>query len=160
MKLPTLSLLFLCGFVALCVAAPAPTPSPSPPSTEALSTNLTTTTTTLTPKRGENNCSPTGPKHCNFFIKTWMPILSAGFQHRWKVFDHTCKQIGGEDALRVDRSDFSLTSQLPYTIELHLSGGFKPSGHILYAGEKVDLKKMYCEDCESVMDRMVVFGYK
>ncbi|CAI4214670.1 unnamed protein product [Parascedosporium putredinis] len=103
--------------------------------------------------RGNNYCSPTGAESCNFWIKTTIPIASSGYQRWWGLYSHTCAKIGGEtQSLSPASESWSLTSQLPYTIELTINtGGFRPGGHFWYAGRKTSLgNAMYCEDCSGL----------
>ncbi|CAI4212425.1 unnamed protein product [Parascedosporium putredinis] len=100
--------------------------------------------------RGDNYCSPTGAESCNFWIKTTIPIASSGFQRWWGLYSNSCAKIGGSaSSLSVTSESWSLSSQLPYTIELTINfGGYTPGGYFWYAGRKTNLgSNMYCESC-------------
>lgn len=99
--------------------------------------------------RGDNFCSPTGPASCNFYITSWTDFFGSGYRRSWRVFDYACNQIGGGSL--GPGQDHSLTSQLPFTIELHVRGGIEPRyGHFWYAGTQTSLDGMYCEGCSDI----------
>lgn len=133
-------------------AAPAPDPSlvEKPLSIAAVEETQSPTSPLLA--RGDNYCSPTGPESCNFWIGSTIPLFGSGYQRWWKLFDHSCRGIGGDDGSLPVNGPYSLTSELPYTIELTIeSGGFTPNGYFWYAGRRTNLgDNMYCESCSGL----------
>lgn len=89
-------------------------------------------------------CSPTGRESCNLNIRTWIPIASAGYQRVAYVYDYSCREIGYK-ALGATSGHHSMYSELPWTIELDVTGGgFNPTGYFWYAGRKTELSDQVC----------------
>jgi hypothetical protein len=98
--------------------------------------------------RGLNQCSPTGPESCNFYLSIAKigSSLDPKISRSWHVYDNGCHDIGGGTLLYLKSA--SLRSQLPYTIELNVDGApWSLSGGFWYAGRYTDLGGAYCEDC-------------
>ncbi|GME31044.1 uncharacterized protein CkaCkLH20_07940 [Neofusicoccum parvum] len=75
---------------------------------------------------------------CGVQIVSEIPLLSNGFLRRASVFDRTCTEFAQVD-MGID-DDASITSRLPYTVEVHLddgAGGFEPLGTIAYLNRAV-----------------------
>lgn len=149
MKYQAVFITSICGFATFSHATPV-SPNLTAPSDIALDFNNTEATENhLLPR--SNFCSPTGPKHCNLWLKSWIPPLTTGWLREWKVFDSNCKEIGGEKSLPVDGPYVLRNHQLPHPIDLDIQGGFEPAGYLRYDGHEVKLKPgWYCESCSGL----------
>ncbi|KAK0640666.1 hypothetical protein B0T16DRAFT_418279 [Cercophora newfieldiana] len=89
--------------------------------------------------RDDVPCSATGGGTCNLGFKGYLRKGSQAWTYYWTsvhVYDNTCRQLGG---LQSPHPPLSLTSQLPWTVEIKktpYSGGLGDF-EFHYAGQKV-----------------------
>ncbi|KAL8388173.1 hypothetical protein RB595_009405 [Gaeumannomyces hyphopodioides] len=102
---------------------------------------------TSSPPRPNLVCKPTGPGYCTLEIYSARPPVGRVVV----LYDYKCDHMGtwppGSGLLPAN-GQWSLHSQLPYTVELTLRGDdLEPQGEIWYKGRKTDLNAGWRYNC-------------